>query len=214
MIRRRIRSALSGLCFASCLAACGMVPMQTVLPYPDHILAALSVGDAIEITTDDGNTVHGTVTALTARVVGIDGVAHDVDDIQSVRLRSFAAPANPCDDDRPLGCSVPALARIASDAHDRFADYFRPSCRQHDYCYRFGTPTYGFDRSDCDGRFLDAMRAQCSERANLEVIGRAECLLAARHFYNAVAEHGEASFLGARGKYCEYAGPRSAVVDR
>lgn len=214
MTRRCARSALTFFLIASYLAACGIAPARNVLPYPDHVLAALSVGDRIEVDKTDGSSFKGTVTDVTAQTIVIDGTSHDVDDIRSISLRSFGVPANPCDDERPLGCSVPRLARIASDAHDRFADYFGPSCRAHDYCYRYGALTYGFDRSDCDEQFLDAMQSQCGGHHILDLEARAECLLAARHFHSAVVQHGEQSFLGTSGRYCEYAGPRSVVVDR
>ena len=214
MTGHRNRFLLPAFCIANYLAACGLAPSHSVLPYPGHIQAALSIGDRVEIVMENGDAVDGTVTALTATAITIDSVSHDVENILSIALRSYQVPANPCDDERPLGCSVPAFARVASETHDRFANHFWPSCRQHDYCYRYGTQTYGFDRNECDEKFLDAMEAQCSGRANLDLVWRAECLLAARHFHSAVVRHGEPSFLGARGDYCEYAGPRSEVVGR
>lgn len=196
------------------LAACTVAPRQAVLPYPDHISAAISVGDRVEITTVGNEELQLEVTAVTEHSLIANGVSVDFNDIRTIAVRSFVVPRNPCDDERPLDCSVPRLARIASAFHDRFAEYFRPSCRQHDYCYRYGKKTYGFERSDCDRAFLDAMWSQCSGKFNLDLAWRAECAAAAQHFYSAVAEHGAASFPGEDGETCEYAGPRASVVNQ
>lgn len=195
-------------------AACTLTPRQPVLPYPDHITAAISVGDRVEITTHSTRVLRLEVTDITANSLVANDVTIDFDDIRMISVRSIDVPRNPCDDERPLDCSVPRLARLASEFHDRFAGYFRPSCRQHDYCYRFGKKTYEFERSDCDRAFLDAMRKQCSGRFDLDLTWRAECMAAAQHFHSAVVEHGAASFIGERGAVCEYAGPSSAVAEQ
>lgn len=211
---RRALSYCTALLACAGLAACAVAPRQPVLPYPDHITAAISVGDRVEITTHSARVLRLEVTDITSQGLVANDVSIDFDDILAITVRSFDAPRNPCDDERPLDCSVPRLARFASEFHDRFADYFRPSCRLHDYCYRYGKKTYGFERSDCDRAFLDAMRQQCAGRYNLDLAWRAECVAAARHFHSAVVEHGAASFLGEHGATCEYAGPSTTVAEK
>lgn len=191
------------------ISACGLVPRHPVLPYPDHVQAGIEEGDKIEVTTRDGYSGSMTVVEVTnEEIVGENGSVAIVE-IDTLERVSWSAPRNPCDDGEPLGCSVPIGVRIVSDFHDEYAGEFKPSCRQHDFCYRMGYQTYGLHRSECDEQFLQDMLNQCKDSLFFDPVGNAECSLAAQNFYDAVDLYGDKAFRQADGQYCEYAGPPS-----
>lgn len=189
------------------LSACTLAPERDVLPYADHVRAAITPGDTITVETHSGEVIRMTVETVGPTTIDGSDRTVPLSDIVAIRKRSWQPLLNPCDDGTPVGCSVPPMLRIASDFHDRYTRQFEDACIAHDYCYRHGLVTYGERRADCDAVFLDAMQASCAGRFDLDPSERAECLLAATEFHLVVRNRGATRFLGTSGSYCEYRGP-------
>ena len=205
----------SGLILAlASLSACSVTPRHTVLPYPEHVRAGIEAGNKVEIVTRDGRDISMIVTDVTSTAIVGHGQSVLFDDIATLEKHAWKPARNPCDDGAPLGCSIPKAITLLSEFHEEYRDYFDGSCTQHDFCYRFGFQTYGFERTDCDTDFLENMRRRCSSTLKLDPLKRAECQVAAKHLYNNVVRYGEPSFRAETGRYCEYAGPPSVVKAR
>jgi len=189
------------------LAGCVVAPQREVLPYPDHVRAGVSVGDSIEVVTREGEKYRLEVDSIGGQSLAGDGIELRYDRIRSIRKRSVAPIANPCDDGTPVGCSVPTVVRLADEYHDRYARRFEDACIAHDYCYRHGHATYGDRRADCDRMFLDDMKTSCNDRLELDPGNAAECRLAASEFHLAVRRSGAKRFRSGDSSYCEYRGP-------
>lgn len=115
-----------------------------------------------------------------------------------------------CNTGGPPACSAPRVVTLLSEFHDRYREAFHGACVQHDLCYRHGLATYGFDRAECDARFLDDMRRKCRHWTNLDPADRLECEGAALHFEDMVRLYGEDRFEDP-GNYCEYLGPPGSL---
>ena len=207
---------LLGVALLLALAAC--TPMHTVKPLPDFVSVGLEPGDRIEVTTRGGTTHEVVVEEVRRdRIVGADQ-EYLLEDLVSIKKAAWERPESPCGGGKPLGCSVPWLVSLASEAHGHYKEKFYDACADHDYCYRHGHASYGLDRRSCDEAFLDDMRALCPDRASsgvgrvLEVFddsldSRQTCETVANDFYQAVRRYGADRFETTLSTYCEYDGP-------
>ena len=192
------------------LANCSAMPTHEVLPYPDHINAGIAVGDKLRVTTRNGSTREVVVAGVSADTIITDSGSIAFEDIKRISKQAWTPPANPCDDDRPLGCSVHPAVTAASEMHAEYTRELRVPCIQHDYCYRYGYRTYGFERDQCDAKFLNEMQVLCKTKHKLDITERSECLSIASQMHSAVSGFGEQYFQ--TDSYCEYAGPPAQVL--
>ncbi len=207
---RRRRLALAMLCAA--LAACA--PARPVRNHPTYIAAALAPGDSVRIETRGGDVMRFRVAAVDGdEVVGEGGERVAMADIDQLSVRSWGQVGQPCADGRPLGCSVPLPVAAASVYHDHYRVRFEQACIQHDFCYRHGQATYGYDRGHCDERFLADMEAECESPAfgtdwivgSIDKLSQgAACRSAAAQFYEAVRRFGEKAFRTTDSTVCAY----------
>ena len=106
---------------------------------------------------------------------------------------------------------MPGVITAASDYYSEYARRFDPACVNHDYCYRHGAATYGFDQETCDKAFRDEMRAQCAPGFSMKGMARVatvpQCYAAAQQMYEAVKLGGKRFFRTSTSTYCEYDGP-------
>lgn len=207
------KSLLVTLClvlFPFLLSSCAQ--WWQVRPYTDFVSAEIVPGDKLRIETRDGTRVKLVVVQIRDdRIIGENQTVM-LGDIVELEKYSKVPPANPCSPKLPLGCSVPQWATVLSESQARYAEFFYPSCEQHDYCYRHGAATYGTDRDSCDFRFLNDMQAQCMPdrftQLLLEMdINYAECNVIAMEFYQVVKKYGVNRFSFTSSSYCEYDGP-------
>lgn len=189
------------------LMACGVTPERNVLPFPEHIRAGVAAGDRVSIVTHDNQRIEMQVDRVTADALSNAERTVAFKDIASLSKRSLAPVRNPCDDGRPLGCSIPTVVTVLSEYHAEFGAVFDIPCTQHDFCYAYGQRTYGHDKTLCDQVFFDDMQTLCESRSRFNLVERANCLLAAEQLIAAVKMYGDDHFLGETSQYCEYAGP-------
>lgn len=208
-MQKACRAALPALLLAF-MTGCSPIPTHEVLPYPDHIKAGISAGDRVQVTTRNGNSRDIVVTGITDDALLTEAGPIPIEDLKRITRRAWSRPGNPCDDDRPLGCSVHPAVKAVSDMHADYARELETPCAEHDYCYRYGHQTYGLAREDCDATFLDAMQALCNTKHKIDFIERSECLSIASQMHAAVSGFGEAYFH--KDAYCEYAGPPAHVL--
>lgn len=204
------------ICVLACVVACA--PARNVKPLPDFVETAIEPGDRVIVTTADGERTEFIVTDVRDEALFGDGIEIPINDIVTLKKRSWSRPPSPCGGDLPLGCSLPITVSIASETFNHYREKFYDACAQHDYCYRHGYRTYGMDRPGCDDEFLLDMRATCPAAAGnavtraLEVIddsvdSRKTCLSVAESFYLGVRQFGEDKFRVEASTYCEYNGP-------
>jgi hypothetical protein len=194
------------------LAACA--PARPVRNHPTYIAAAIAPGDSVRIETREGRVLSFRVAAVgDDEIVGEGGERVAMAEIDSLSVRAWGQMTQPCADGRPLGCSVPLPVSVASVYHDHFRVRFEQACIQHDFCYRHGHATYGYDRQHCDERFLADMEAECDlARFGTDwIVGSvdrlsqgAACRSAAAQFYDAVRRFGEQAFHTSDSTVCEY----------
>lgn len=219
MIVRAVRWQLALIVF---LLAAACTPTHTVKPLPNFVRVGLEPGDRIRITTRSGEAHDVVVTEVRSdRIVGEDD-EYLLEDLVSIKKSAWERPESPCGGGRPLGCSVPWLVSLASEAHGHYKEQFYDACAQHDYCYRHGHASYGKDRKSCDDAFLEDMRGLCPDAAAsgfgrmLEVFddsvgSRQTCETVANDFYQAVRRYGADRFETTFSTYCEYDGPPSGA---
>jgi hypothetical protein len=194
------------------------VPTHTVKPLPDFVSKAIQPGDKVIVTTKAGETIEFVVNEVTNEL--LIGQNHRVafTDIVTLKKVSWKRPPSPCGGDRTLGCSVPLLVSLSSEVHAHYGRHFYDACAQHDYCYRHGFRTYGFDRGACDAEFLQNMLNLCPEPSrstfgkfldvmNTEVNSRITCISTADEFHAVVQGFGESNFRTDTSTLCEYNGP-------
>jgi len=220
-VRRRARGIVS---IALLAATCACTPTHTVKPLPAFVDAALQPGDTAIVTTADGKKHKFVVTEVGDRHISGGGQRYSLGDIAELKKVAWERPDSPCKNVESLGCSVPLLVSIVSDRHAHYSDEFHDACADHDYCYRHGYRTYGYDREACDQAFLDDMLALCPPRPG-NVLARvldafddsldshATCVSVARDFHRAVRRYGEERFLTDQSTWCEYDGPMDATPD-
>lgn len=68
----------------------------------------------------------------------------------------------------PTGCSVNAVADFAiqiffPQSQGAFSQVFHAECVRHDLCYRHGSYTYQFSKTDCDDEFAKGLKLRCSK---------------------------------------------------
>ncbi len=196
----------------------GCVPTHNVKPLPDFVNTAIQPGDKVIVTTKDGETIEFVVSDVTDEMLIGENHRIALADVAALKKVSWKRPPSPCGGDESLGCSVPILVSLASDVHAHYDRHFYDACAQHDYCYRHGSRTYGFDRDACDAEFLENMRNTCPEPSrsklgrildavNADVGSRTTCLSTAADFHTVVRRFGERKFHTDTGTYCEYNGP-------
>ena len=212
----KLRTGLICLGVAFLAAGCSYAPEKEVPPHPDYIAAAIDPEDAVLIETTDGREIEMVVAAVEpGALVGTDGRRVPIADISRLSVRSWSDPEHPCGAGLPVGCSIPAVVTELSKYHAEFGERFRPSCEQHDYCYRHGYATYGFDQRTCDDRFYADMKAQCDggstimktleSLADVEKIAEgAKCRFAADQFYEAVRRPGHKAYRTTTSTVCEF----------
>ena len=211
-----IRTWLIAFTLAGCIAGCSYAPEKEVPPHPDYVAAAIDPEDVVEIETTDGREIELVVAAVEPdALVGTDGQRVSIADISRLSVRSWSDPEHPCGAGEPVGCSIPEIIVGLSDYHAEFGERFRPSCEQHDYCYRHGYATYGFDQRTCDDRFYADMKAQCGGGSTLmktlesiadveKIADGAKCRFAADQFYEAVRQHGHKAYRTTTSTVCEF----------
>lgn len=183
-----------------------------VRPYPEFIAAEIRPGDTIRVETVSGERSKQVVVAVRSDRIITENQTYLLQDLSRLEKQSGTPPANPCSPQLPLGCSVPQWAAMLHDSQSRYAEYFYPSCEQHDYCYRHGAATYGMSKNACDSEFLLDMQAQCNPDDIGGVLmqagnGYATCGAVALEFYLAVQKYGGSRFRSGNSSYCEYDGP-------
>ena len=218
-IRRRPATAFAVLAVLAVLvmaAGCSYAPEKEIPPQPDFVAAAVAPDDVVSIETVDGAVIELTVAAIEPEaVVGTDGRRIPYADISRLTVRSWTEPEHPCGAGEPVGCSLPELITAVSTYHEEFSDRFRPSCVRHDYCYRHGHATYGYDQRACDDRFYADMKAQCDDGSGVmkalesladveKIADGAKCRFSADQFYEAVRQHGHKAFRTATSTVCEF----------
>ncbi len=106
-----------------------------------------------------------------------------------------------CGSGKPINCSAPIPNPYNSKFHG--------ACAQHDYCYRFGHATYGYERRRCDIRFYKEMNNICTNIDWAMVatggLSVSACLSASKIYAGAVIAAGASSFKKGR-KKCNYKG--------
>lgn len=198
------------------MSAC--VPTHTVKPLPNFVKVGVQVGDKVSVVTRDGRKSEFVVREVTDRHLSGDDETFLLAELESIEKRAWRRPDSPCGGDKPLGCSVPWLVVMTSEAHRHYKDVFHDACAQHDYCYGHGSATYGHDRTHCDDAFLIDMRNLCPKPATTRmgkffdliddsVSSKQVCETVAEDYYNAVRYYGEDRFLDTTSTYCEYDGP-------
>lgn len=190
-----------------CLAACSAVPEREILPYPEHIRAAVEPGDTVTVVTSTGESVDIEVAGVTTDSLESADRVIRFRNIKAISKRSLRPVKNPCDSGQPLGCSIPFAITVFSDYYADYGAEFREPCVSHDFCYAFGQRTYGHDKQACDRAFLQDMQNLCVAEYGLDLVDRADCLLAAEQMHAAVQGFGDKRFRGDNSQYCEYAGP-------
>jgi hypothetical protein len=206
----RLAGVVLALILFSVLPGCSQ--WWQVRPYPAFVAAEIAPGDKIRYELSDGSRHKMTVEKVRAdRIEGQNQVV-SLDDMVSLEKYSEHAAANPCSPQFPLGCSVPKSVTVLVSSQKRYAEFFYPSCEQHDYCYRHGAATYGETQNSCDTRFLEDLQDQCSPDSFTKVLlqldmNYAECGATAIAYYQAVQQYGGKKFNSTASSYCEYDGP-------
>jgi len=197
------------------LAGCAYAPEKEIPPHPDYIAAAVDPEDEITIETVDGRRVELVVAEVTPdAVVGTDGTRVSIARMRRLTIRSWTDPEHPCGAGEPVGCSIPAVVTEVSKYHVEYGEKFHSACVHHDYCYRHGYATYGYDQRFCDDRFYADMKAECDDSlvkvaleslADVDKLAEgAKCRLAADQFYEAVRRHGHKAFRTTTSTVCEF----------
>ena len=213
---RRIARKLAMLAVITLCLGC--VPTHTVKPLPDFVNTAIQPGDKVIVTTKAGETIEFVVSEVTNEM--LIGQNHRVvlTDVVTLKKVAWQRPPSPCGGSKTLGCSVPLLVSLTSDVHGHYGRYFYDACAQHDYCYRHGFRTYGFDRGVCDAEFLQNMLKTCPEPSrskfgrfldaiSSDVDSRKTCVSTAKEFHAVVERFGESKFQTDASTFCEYNGP-------
>lgn len=197
--------------------ACAPVT-HTVKPLPNFVKTGLAVGDTVTVTTHSAEVVEFVIMDIQNGVLIGKALRFDIKGLASIKKHSWSRPESPCGGEKPLGCSVPLLVALASEAHGHYQDKFYDACAQHDYCYRHGATTYGTTRDDCDDAFLFDMQNLCPDPATgklgrvMQVMdgsldSRTTCLTVAKDYFSVVRRYGEEKFATSNSRYCEYDGP-------
>lgn len=192
------------------LSACAYTPSHQIPVHPRFVQAGIDPGDEIEVTTNDGKQLRFVVTEVSDDSLAGEEIVVPLTDIESLSVRKWNAPENPCGGGRPVGCSIPdVIAAIG----EQLTDKFTAACVRHDYCYRHGYVTYGLDRETCDQRFLEDMKKECGLPGLLGILSildpieQAECRALAASMHAAVRRYGEQAFLTAASTDCPYDEP-------
>lgn len=198
------------------LIAC--VPTHTVKPLPDFVSTGLGPGDRVTVTTTAGDVHEFEITEIRENKLIGHELQFELQALMSIKKHAWTRPESPCGGEKPLGCSVPLLVAIASEAHSHYEGKFYDACAQHDYCYRHGFTSYGKDRKACDDAFFEDMKALCPKAA-VNKLGRVlqavdgsldsrqTCLSVAEDYYGAVRRYGEKKYLTKDSTLCAYDGP-------
>lgn len=200
-----------------CMSACA--PTHTIKPLPNFVNAGLEPGDKVTVTTHSGETHEFEIIEIRGDLLVGEKSQFALRDIASIKKHAWSRPESPCGGETPLGCSVPLLVGLVSEAHSHYKGKFYDACAQHDYCYRHGFASYGMNRDRCDSEFLLGMQNLCPDAAVskfgkvLSVLdgsldSRRSCLNVASDYHQAVRRYGEEKFQTASSSsYCEYDGP-------
>ena len=205
--------------YASLLAA-ACAPLHTVKPLPDFVKTGIEPGDTVTVETRSGEEHEFIVREVRENRLSGDDAEFLLKDLVSIKKHAWSRPKSPCGGDLPLGCSVPWLVALTSEAHGHYKEVFYDACAQHDYCYRHGFASYGVDRTACDEAFLVDMKNLCPKPAasgvgkvfeimDDSVESRQTCEMVADDYYAAVKRYGADRFLTTASTYCEYDGPPS-----
>lgn len=121
-----------------------------------------------------------------------------------------AATPPECFVSEPISCTMP-IALTFVPLVPAYAVLFEDVCLKHDYCYRHGSTTYGYDKAYCDRELLAGMDAICRREIRpIDVVTlgllRVSCLAFKRLAYAAVhTRRADAAFrTGAESTYCRY----------
>lgn len=212
---------IASLCLLLTLTACAPA-MHTVKPLPDFVQVGLAAGDTVTVTTHDGRQYEVVIEEVRRDVLVSADQEFVLADIADIKKHGGPRPPSPCGGDKPLGCSVPLLVSLTSEAHGHYQDTFYDACAQHDYCYRHGYASYGQDRDACDAAFLEDMLALCPKEpdSNLgkmfdvlsdSLDSRHTCERVADDYHAAVRRFGKDRFETANSTYCEYDGPPAGL---
>ena len=189
-------------------AGCAQVtPSHDIPVRQDYIEAGLKPGDFVEIELQDGNERSFEIVDVQFNQIESPAGPIDIQDIESITLRSWTEPGHPCGGNEPLGCSIPEVVLLLSDEYKSQASKFHPACVRHDFCYRHGYLTYDETRESCDTQFHEDMRETCGGFRGLNLLdleNYSYCKVAADQTYNAVRLKGEPHFRTTNGSYCDY----------
>jgi hypothetical protein len=183
------------------------VPAHSIPPRPDYILAGVQVGDEVQVTTKTGERKTFIVQSVGPDLISGPEQSYAFSNIKELTKYSWARPAHPCGQKKPVGCDIPAVVQVFNDYADQLADKFHPACVTHDFCYGHGLATYGASRDECDAIFYEDMKKECLGFAGLGVIDMKEfatCQLVANQIYDIVQKFGEKYYLSAESTVCDY----------
>ena len=123
--------------------------------------------------------------------------------------------------EEPLGCSSKPIfkgltRRISTGVYnlpEPYDEFFFEACVTHDLCYRHGSYTYGFSRSDCDRQFAKNLKDTCESKI-LDPQNRKGCLRIPGPLSRFMTMFGKKYYRSTQsslqGLYCEYL-PRDSI---
>ena len=194
---------LCGLLLVGCEA---VTPSHDIPVRQEYVEAGIAIGDTVEITKTDGETVTVEVTDIGLNTIETADETYEFADIERIVKRSWQAPDHPCGNNEPVGCSIPEVVLMIEE-YSQQASKFHPACVTHDFCYRHGFATYGDNREACDEIFLADMKKTCGSLGPLSFMDAKNfsmCRVAAEQTYNAVRLKGEKHFRTTTSTYCEF----------
>ncbi len=205
----KMKTRTSFLLVLTCCAigACSWAPLHDIRPRADYITAGVQVGDKVEIETKGGEKFIFEVTEVSASAVVGEKEQVAFSDIAKIGKRSWSEPTHPCGGGQPVGCSIPEVVLVLSEAYADQVEKFHSACVTHDFCYRHGLATYGTGREKCDKIFYEDMKKECDGPGMLDVLDVTNygiCQVAARQTFEAVRRYGEDAYRTTTSTVCDY----------
>ena len=187
------RTAIFLIASVAWLGGCqATVPKHTVRTQPEFIKTGVQPGDKVEVKMKDGTEIKFVVTAVEEDALVGDEQRVMFYEIESLSKWAWQQPRMPCGDG-PVGCSIPKGVMAVSEYHAKYAKRFHDACVEHDFCYRYGHATYGYERWSCDDEFYTDLLVECkSQKTTIfdvlegDIQSEPECLVAAKQMYQAI----------------------------
>ena len=188
--------------------ACSAVTPKHEIPIrPDYIRAGIKVGDRVDVTTQSGETASLVIKSVEKDALVGEQKSYRFSELAKITKRSWDPPRHPCEGNKPLGCSIPQVLTVFSDAAEEYSDRFHDACVTHDLCYANGFATYSATREECDEIFQANMQAECKGPGGLGILepeAFATCRLVAQQIYDIVRTYGKKHYKLSTSTYCEY----------